>query len=205
MYAGILTESGYVGRPWPTIQGVAVILIVLAAAFTLWQVPVADIASRMSGPGRGSLGWWLSPWRAQLLAMLAEPHTWQHTQNRRRQHRRARSHHSSRATFSSTWHCLGRSFTLLDLTVNISPLGILFFFIVAFAVFPAFGTDPVFSGLQFALIISMFLLLAVLTYYAGTAVENADERERRTGRTKASGQLQTDRFEDARAWNRATV
>ncbi|MEF8828675.1 MAG: DUF6684 family protein [Haloarcula sp.] len=71
--------------------------------------------------------------------------------------------------------------TLLDLTVNVIPLGILLFFIVAFAAFPAFGTDPVFSGLQFALIISMFLLLAVLTYYAGKAVENAEKENEELG------------------------
>ena len=71
--------------------------------------------------------------------------------------------------------------TLLDLTVNVIPLGILFFFIVAFAAFPAFGTDPVFSGMQFALITSMFLLLAVLTYYAGKAVENAEKENGELG------------------------
>ncbi|WP_423998965.1 DUF6684 family protein [Haloarcula salina] len=67
--------------------------------------------------------------------------------------------------------------TLLDLTVNVIPLGIILFFIAAFAVFPAFGTDPVFSGMQFALMVSMFLLLAVLTYYAGRAIENAEARQ----------------------------
>ncbi|WP_227015569.1 DUF6684 family protein [Haloarcula sp. JP-L23] len=67
--------------------------------------------------------------------------------------------------------------TLLDLTVNVIPLGIILFFIAAFAVVPAFGTDPVFSGLQFALMISMFLLLAVLTYYAGRAIENAEHAQ----------------------------
>ncbi|MDT3436433.1 DUF6684 family protein [Haloarcula sp. 1CSR25-25] len=71
--------------------------------------------------------------------------------------------------------------TLLDLTVNVIPLGILLFFIVAFAAFPAFGTDPVFSGLQFALIISMFLLLAVLTYYAGKAVEKGEKENEELG------------------------
>jgi len=64
--------------------------------------------------------------------------------------------------------------TLLDLTVNAIPLGILLFFIGAFAVVPAFGVDPVFSGMQFALMIMMFLLLAVLTYYAGKAIEGAE-------------------------------
>lgn len=64
--------------------------------------------------------------------------------------------------------------TLLDLTVNVIPLGILLFFIGAFAVVNPFGFDAVFSGLQFALMISMFLLLGVLTYYAGKAVEGAE-------------------------------
>ena len=67
--------------------------------------------------------------------------------------------------------------TLLDLTVNIIPLGIILFFIAAFAVVSPFGLDPVFSGLQFSLMISMFLLLAMLTYYAGRAVEDAERAE----------------------------
>jgi hypothetical protein len=65
--------------------------------------------------------------------------------------------------------------TLLDLTVNVIPLGIILFFIGAFAVVNPFGLDPVFSGLQFSLMVSMFLLLAVLTYYAGRAIEGAEE------------------------------
>lgn len=71
--------------------------------------------------------------------------------------------------------------TLLDLTVNFIPLGIILFFIAAFAVVPAFGVDPVFSGMQFALMISMFLLLGVLTYYAGRAIENAEKAEAAAG------------------------
>jgi len=65
--------------------------------------------------------------------------------------------------------------TLLDLTVNVIPLGIILFFIGAFAVVNPFGFDAVFSGLQFSLMVSMFLLLAVLTYYAGRAIEGAEE------------------------------
>jgi len=64
--------------------------------------------------------------------------------------------------------------TLLDLTVNVIPLGIILFFIGAFALVNPFGFDAVFSGLQFALMISMFLLLGVLTYYAGKAIEGAE-------------------------------
>jgi hypothetical protein len=66
--------------------------------------------------------------------------------------------------------------TLLDLTVNMIPLGILLFFIAAFAVVPAFGVDPVFSTMQFALVGSMFVLLAILTYYTGKAVEGAEQQ-----------------------------
>ncbi|MDS0223340.1 hypothetical protein NDI54_18515 [Haloarcula sp. S1AR25-5A] len=51
--AGILTESGYVERPWPTLLGVGAVLIVVAAAFTVWQVPAAEIA--LSNVGTGPL------------------------------------------------------------------------------------------------------------------------------------------------------
>jgi len=64
--------------------------------------------------------------------------------------------------------------TLLDLTVNIIPLGILLFFIVAFAVFAPWGTDPLISGLQFAIVIVTAILLTVLTYYSGKAISTAE-------------------------------
>jgi len=51
--AGILTESGYAERPWPTLLGVGVALTVLAAALALWQIPLADIA--LSNVGEGPL------------------------------------------------------------------------------------------------------------------------------------------------------
>jgi uncharacterized membrane protein len=65
--------------------------------------------------------------------------------------------------------------TMLDLTVNVIPLGILFFFIVAFAVANPFGWDNLISGLQFAIVIVTFVLLVILTYYAGKAVQEAEE------------------------------
>ena len=64
--------------------------------------------------------------------------------------------------------------TLLDLTVNVIPLGIILFFVVGFAVVPAFGVDPVISGIQYSLLVVPFLGLAVLTYYAGKAIEGAE-------------------------------
>ena len=65
--------------------------------------------------------------------------------------------------------------TLLDLTVNMIPLGMIAFFIAMFALFPGFGFDPVFSTIHYLIMIGMFVGLAVLTYYAGRAVEDAEK------------------------------
>jgi len=64
--------------------------------------------------------------------------------------------------------------TLLDLTVNIIPLGILLFFVAAFAVFNPWGTDLLMSGLQFAIVIVTAILLTILTYYSGKAISAAE-------------------------------
>ena len=82
--------------------------------------------------------------------------------------------------------------TLLDLTVNVIPLGILLFFIAAFALVNPFGLDPVFSGLQFALMISMFLLLGVLTYYAGKAIEGAEQENEAAALADADTEAEAD-------------
>jgi hypothetical protein len=65
--------------------------------------------------------------------------------------------------------------TLLDLTVNVIPLGILGFFIAAFAVVAPWGVDPLISGLQFTIVGGTAVLLTVLTYYAGKAVSTAEK------------------------------
>jgi len=64
--------------------------------------------------------------------------------------------------------------TVLDLTVNAIPLAILSFFFVAFIVVSPFGWNSVASGLQLAIVGSMIVLLAVLSYYAGRAVSRAE-------------------------------
>jgi len=66
--------------------------------------------------------------------------------------------------------------TLLDLTVNVIPLGIILFFIVAYAVVNPFGWDNLVSGLQFAIMVVTFGLLTILTYYAGKAVSAAEKQ-----------------------------
>ena len=65
--------------------------------------------------------------------------------------------------------------TRLDLLVNIIPLFILGFFIVTFLVFAPFGIDPLASSIQFGLIAIPFVLLAVLTYFAGRAVAGSEK------------------------------
>jgi hypothetical protein len=66
--------------------------------------------------------------------------------------------------------------TLLDLTVNIIPLVIIAFFVVAFVLVNPWGVDPLASGIQFALLIAPFVLLAVLTYISGKAIAGDEKR-----------------------------
>lgn len=61
--------------------------------------------------------------------------------------------------------------TLLDLTVNVIPMGIIVFFIVGFGVVPSFGVDPVLTTVQYSLLLVPLITLAALTYYAGKVVE----------------------------------
>ncbi|MCL9813201.1 DUF6684 family protein [Natranaeroarchaeum aerophilus] len=66
--------------------------------------------------------------------------------------------------------------TLLDLTVNFIPLGILAVFIALYVALNPWGWDPLFSTLQFGLITITFVLLAVLTYLSGKAIEGDERR-----------------------------
>lgn len=65
--------------------------------------------------------------------------------------------------------------TLLDLVVNAIPLGIILFFILAFALINPFGSDPVGTAIQFSIMIVTFVALAVLTYVSGKAISEAEE------------------------------
>ncbi|MFB6307793.1 MAG: DUF6684 family protein [Haloarculaceae archaeon] len=71
--------------------------------------------------------------------------------------------------------------TLLDLTVNVIPLAIIVFFVGAFAVLQPFGIDPVFSAMQFAILVTMLVALSILTYYAGKVIERDEKREGELG------------------------
>ena len=66
--------------------------------------------------------------------------------------------------------------TMLDLTVNLIPLGILLLFVLIYLVFNPFGFGSVISSIQFAIIGAMFVALAALTYYSGAAVSRAENQ-----------------------------
>ena len=66
--------------------------------------------------------------------------------------------------------------TILDLTVNIIPLGIIAFFIVVFAVFDPFGFDFLASSIMYGLLIVPFIALAILTYISGKAIAGDEKR-----------------------------
>ncbi|EFW92595.1 cox cluster protein [Haladaptatus paucihalophilus DX253] len=61
--------------------------------------------------------------------------------------------------------------TLLDLTVNIIPLGILAFFLILFVGFSAWGGSTLVGAVSLGLVIVPFALLALLTYIAALKIE----------------------------------
>lgn len=64
--------------------------------------------------------------------------------------------------------------TLLDLTVNAIPLGIILFFVVVFLVYNPFGVAPVETALQMTILVVMFFALGLLTYYSGRAIAESE-------------------------------
>lgn len=66
--------------------------------------------------------------------------------------------------------------TVLDLAVNIIPLGIIVFFVGVFALAPAFEFDPVVTTIQMSLLIIPFIGLALLTYYSGKAIARDEQK-----------------------------
>jgi CBS domain containing-hemolysin-like protein len=65
--------------------------------------------------------------------------------------------------------------TLLDLTVNIIPLVIIAFFVVAYVFMSPFETNPLTTAVQFGLLVVPFVLLAVLTYISGRAIAGSEQ------------------------------
>ncbi|MFC7226386.1 cox cluster protein [Salinirubellus salinus] len=65
--------------------------------------------------------------------------------------------------------------TLLDLTVNAIPLGIMLFFVVLFLVVNPFGTDLAAQAIQMTIVIVTFVALFILTYVSGKAISESEK------------------------------
>ncbi|MES3516669.1 MAG: cox cluster protein [Natronomonas sp.] len=65
--------------------------------------------------------------------------------------------------------------TLLDLTVNVIPLGILIFFIAAFVLINPFPDSLTQAAKQYAIVGLTAIALVILTYYAGKAISTAEK------------------------------
>lgn len=63
--------------------------------------------------------------------------------------------------------------TLLDLVVNIIPMGIILFFIALFLLYNPFGHSPVALVLSQLLLVVPFLVLAVITYVSGRIISES--------------------------------
>lgn len=64
--------------------------------------------------------------------------------------------------------------TLLDLTVNFIPLGIILFFLLLFTVYQPFAPDLVATVIMIGLHVIPFASLAILTYFAGKVITEAE-------------------------------
>ena len=67
--------------------------------------------------------------------------------------------------------------TLLDLTVNFVPLGILLFFVLYMVILDPWSTydDPLYLTLMLGLHIIPFVSLAILTYFSGKAIAGSEK------------------------------
>jgi hypothetical protein len=64
--------------------------------------------------------------------------------------------------------------TLLDITVNLIPMGILLFFFALTVVITPWEFDPLIVVLQHFLTLFPFLLLGILTYFSARAVAGTE-------------------------------
>jgi Na+/H+-dicarboxylate symporter len=67
--------------------------------------------------------------------------------------------------------------TLLDVTVNIIPLVIIAFFFFLFAIFGQYVWEPLITFMSLVLLFVPFVLLALVTYLAGWAIEQDEKRQ----------------------------
>jgi|AntDeeMetagen134_2_1112570.scaffolds.fasta_scaffold09768_1 hypothetical protein len=76
--------------------------------------------------------------------------------------------------------------TLLDLTVNVIPLGIILFFVVLFLVVRPWEQNLFLTAVSMALLVVPFVALALLTYFSGRAIAGAEQTDADTAATGSS-------------------
>lgn len=76
--------------------------------------------------------------------------------------------------------------TLLDLTVNVIPLGIILFFVVLFLVVRPWEQNLFLTAVSMALLVVPFVALAVLTYFSGRAIAGAEQADAEAAATDPS-------------------
>lgn len=67
--------------------------------------------------------------------------------------------------------------TLLDISVNVIPLGIILFFIVVYTTMGDYPSAPLIVLLQMSILVLTGFGLLVLTYYSGKAISTAEMGE----------------------------
>ena len=67
--------------------------------------------------------------------------------------------------------------TLLDLTVNVIPLGIILFFVALFLVIRPWEQNLFVTAVSMGLLVVPFVGLAVLTYFSGRAIAGAEQTD----------------------------
>lgn len=67
--------------------------------------------------------------------------------------------------------------TLLDISVNLIPLGIILFFIVTYTVVGDYPSAPIITVVQMSIMGLTAIGLLVLTYYSGKAIAGAEAGE----------------------------
>ena len=67
--------------------------------------------------------------------------------------------------------------TLLDLTVNVIPLGIILFFVALFLVIRPWEQNLFLMAVSMALLVVPFVGLALLTYLSGRAIADAEQTD----------------------------
>lgn len=76
--------------------------------------------------------------------------------------------------------------TLLDLTVNIVPLGIILFFVLVFLFVTPWEFDPFVTAISMGLLVVPFVVLALVTFVSGRAVARDEESGAAAGELSAS-------------------